>query len=56
MTPRPRRAMTYAYMLGGSFNGQSNGLPSGYVQTLKIGNVLDDARLNPLIWSRNSGA
>ncbi len=56
MTPRPRRAMTCAYMPdGSSFNGQSNVLPSSYVQTLKIGDVLDDPRLNPLIWSRNSG-
>lgn len=57
MTPRPRRAMTCAYMPdGSSFNGQSNVLPSRYVQTLKVGDVLDDRVLNPLIWSENGDA
>ena len=55
MTSRPRRAMTCAYMPeGSSFNGQPNVLPSGYVTTLKIGDVLDDPKLNPLIWSSNT--
>ncbi len=51
MTNRPRRAMTCAYMPDGeAFNGTQNVLPSEYVQTLKVGDLLNDDTINPLIW------
>ncbi|HEX8834789.1 MAG TPA: phytanoyl-CoA dioxygenase family protein [Abditibacteriaceae bacterium] len=54
MTPRPRRAMTCAYMPDGStFNGVRNILPEDYFNSLKIGDVLNNEEQNPLIWSRN---
>lgn len=57
MTPGLRRAMTCAYMPDGStFNGQPNVLPPTYMQTLKVGDVLDDDRHNPLIFSRSKKA
>ncbi|HYN89584.1 MAG TPA: phytanoyl-CoA dioxygenase family protein [Ardenticatenaceae bacterium] len=53
MTLYPRRAMTCAYMPDGStFNGQRNILPEDYFRSLKIGDVLNDERINPLIWRR----
>ncbi len=53
MTPRPRRAMTCAYMPDGCvFNGQRNVLREDYFNALKIGDVLDDPRQVPLIWKR----
>lgn len=53
MTPRPRRAMTCAYMPDGStFNGQQNVLPDDYFKSLKVGDVLNDNRINRLIWHR----
>jgi len=53
MTPRPRRAMTCAYMPDGStFNGQKNVLPDAYFKSLKPGDLIDDARQVPLIWKR----
>jgi phytanoyl-CoA hydroxylase len=53
MTPRPRRAMTCAYMPDGStFNGQKNILPTEYFQALKPGDVLDNDAQNPLIWKK----
>jgi ectoine hydroxylase-related dioxygenase (phytanoyl-CoA dioxygenase family) len=52
MTPRSRRAMTCAFMPAGStFNGTQNILPDAYVERLEIGDVLDDDRINPLVWS-----
>jgi ectoine hydroxylase-related dioxygenase (phytanoyl-CoA dioxygenase family) len=51
MTNKPRRAMTCAYMPdGATFNGQRNVLPEEYFSTLKIGDVLNDPVINPLIW------
>ena len=51
MTNKPRRAMTCAYMPDGSvFNGSQNVLPDAYFQTLKVGDVLNDDTINPLIW------
>ncbi len=51
MTAYPRRAMTCAYMPDGStFNGQQNVLPDDYFQTLKVGDLLNDDRINRLIW------
>ena len=52
MTPRPRRAMTCAYMPDGStFNGKPNILSNAYLETLAVGDVLDSPSENPLIWS-----
>jgi hypothetical protein len=43
--------MTCAYMPdGATFNGQRNVLPEEYFSTLKIGDVLNDPVINPLIW------
>lgn len=51
MTNRPRRAMTCAYMPDGStFNGTRNILPAAYFESLKVGDVLNDDTVNPLIW------
>jgi ectoine hydroxylase-related dioxygenase (phytanoyl-CoA dioxygenase family) len=51
MTPRPRRAMTCAYMPDGStFNGVQNVLPDGYFSSLAVGDVLDNDVINPLVW------
>lgn len=53
MTPRPRRAMTCAYMPDGStFNGTQNILPPETFARLKIGDVLDDDQQNPLIYHK----
>ncbi|HEY3330786.1 MAG TPA: phytanoyl-CoA dioxygenase family protein [Capsulimonadaceae bacterium] len=53
MTDRPRRAMTCAYMPGGTtFNGQLNVLPQAYAATLQVGDTIDDPAIVPLIWSR----
>ena len=53
MTPRPRRAMTCAYMPDGStFNGNQNVLPEEYFKSLKPGDVLNDAKINPLLWHK----
>jgi len=53
MTNRQRRAMTCAYMPDGStFNGKRNVLPESYFTTLKVGDLLDDDTVNPLIYKR----
>ena len=53
MTTRPRSGMTCAYMPDGStFNGQQNILPHGYFGSLKIGDVLNNEELNPLVYAR----
>ena len=53
MTPFPRRAMTCGYMPDGStFNGQRNVLPEDYFNSLKVGDVLNNDEINPLIWRR----
>ena len=55
MTNRPRRAMTCAYMPDGStFNGQQNVLPDEYFRSLKIGDVIDDPVVVPLIFRAES--
>lgn len=52
MTNRPRRAMTCAFMPEGStFNGTKNVLPDEYFKRLKVGEVLEDSKINPLVWS-----
>jgi phytanoyl-CoA hydroxylase len=56
MTPGFRRAMTCAYMPEGNvFNGQKNILPDEYVQTLNIGDALDNDEQNPLIYHASVG-
>jgi phytanoyl-CoA hydroxylase len=51
LTPRPRRAMTCAYMPDGStFNGTQNVLPDDYVASLAIGDTLSDDAVNPLVY------
>jgi len=51
MTPGFRRAMTCAYMPDGStFNGQQNILPPDEIAKLKIGDLLENDTLNPLIY------
>ena len=53
ITPGLRRAMTCAYMPDGStFNGIKNILPTDYFETLKIGDVLDNDALNPVVWKK----
>lgn len=53
LTPRPRRAMTCAYMPDGStFNGQRNILTKEYFATLTVGDTLDNEDENPLIWRK----
>jgi phytanoyl-CoA hydroxylase len=53
MTSGFRRAMTCAYMPDGNvFNGTPNILPDDYLQTLKIGDLLNNDAQNPLIYHR----
>ena len=53
MTCHPRRAMTCAYMPDESrFNGKQNVLPQDYLKGLKVGDLLDDPVINPLVWRR----
>ena len=53
MTRGTRRAMTCGYMPDGStFNGIQNVLPQRYFDSLKIGDMLDNDSINPLIWHR----
>ncbi len=52
MTPRPRRAFTCAYMPDHSrFNGEPNVLPERILNTISVGDLLDDESQNPLIFS-----
>jgi phytanoyl-CoA hydroxylase len=54
MTNGFRRAMTCAYMPDGSvFNGQANILPDEYLQTLKVGDTLNNDQQNPLIFHKS---
>jgi ectoine hydroxylase-related dioxygenase (phytanoyl-CoA dioxygenase family) len=53
MTGGFRRAMTCAYMPDGHvFNGEANVLPESYLQTLKVGDPLNNDAQNPLIFDR----
>jgi hypothetical protein len=53
MTGGFRRAMTCAYMPDGNvFNGQANVLPENYLNTLKVGDTLNNDEQNPLIFDR----
>ena len=52
MTNDFRRAMTCAYMPDGNvFNGTANILPERYLQTLEIGDLLNNDDQNPLIYN-----
>ena len=54
MTSGYRRAMTCAYMPDGNvFNGTPNILPEEYLQTIKIGDQLNNDIQNPLIYRRD---
>jgi phytanoyl-CoA hydroxylase len=54
MTNNPRRAMTCAYMPdGATFAGKKSILPEELFTRLKIGDVLNDSAVNPLVWSRD---
>jgi hypothetical protein len=45
--------MTCAYMPDGStFNGEPNILPETYLQTLQIGDLLNNDAQNPLIYHK----
>ncbi len=51
MTSGYRRAMTCAYMPDGNiFNGEPNILPEAYLNTLKVGDLLNNEEQNPLIY------
>ncbi len=51
MTARHRRAMTCIFMPdGATFNGQKNILTDKQLQTLQVGDVLDDKTTNPLVY------
>lgn len=53
MTPGSRRAMTCAYMPDGNvYNGIANVLPEQYLQTIKVGDALNDDAQNPLIYHK----
>ncbi len=52
MTRGLRRAMTCAYMPDGeTYNGNKNVLPLSYVETLSVGDVIDNDALVPLVYS-----
>ena len=52
MTPNPRRAFTCAYMPDHSrFNGEPNVLPERILNTIDVGDLLDDENQNPLIYT-----
>ncbi|TMM13881.1 MAG: phytanoyl-CoA dioxygenase family protein [Actinobacteria bacterium] len=52
MTPRPRRAMTCAFMPDGArYNGRPHSvLPDDYLETLRVGDPIDDDSIVPLVW------
>jgi len=53
MTPGFRRAMTCAYMPDGNvFNGTQNILSDEQVARFKVGDLLNDDKQNPLIYSK----
>ncbi len=53
MTPGFRRAMTCAYMPDGNvFNGTQNILSDEQIAWLKVGDLLNDDKQNPLIYSK----
>ena len=54
MTPGTRKAITCAFMPDGStFNGKQNVLPDDYYNSLKVGDILNNDKHNPLIYHKN---
>jgi len=54
MTRYARRAMTCAFMPdGATFNGKRNILPKEYIESLTVGDVLDNDEWNPLVWHKS---
>jgi phytanoyl-CoA hydroxylase len=54
LTPRRRRAMTWAYMPDGlTFNGQQSLLPDDYFRSLQVGDPLNNDALHRLVWRRH---
>ena len=54
MTTSARKAFTCAFMPDGStFNGNKNVLPQEYFETLKVGDVLDSEKHNPLMYHKS---
>jgi ectoine hydroxylase-related dioxygenase (phytanoyl-CoA dioxygenase family) len=57
LTQKPRRAFAIALMPEGSvFNGRQDVLSMDYFKTLKVGDVLDNNEVHPLLWSKNKKA
>jgi len=57
MTSGYRRAMTCAYMPDGNvFNGTPNILPENYLETLKLGDLLNNDAQNPLIYRQEKNS
>eukprot|EP01097_Dermamoeba_algensis_P005280 TRINITY_DN3350_c0_g1_i1.p1 TRINITY_DN3350_c0_g1~~TRINITY_DN3350_c0_g1_i1.p1 ORF type:complete len:254 (-),score=38.89 TRINITY_DN3350_c0_g1_i1:123-884(-) len=54
MTNARRRAFTMQFMpLNSTFNGKQNILTNEQLQKLKIGQLLEDESINPLLWRRS---
>lgn len=52
MSNGQRRAMTCAFMPdGATFNGQRNILSDTQLESLAVGDAIDDAEYNPIVWS-----
>ena len=55
MTPYWRRAMTCSYMpVGATFNGLQHVLSVERAGSMRVGEVLDDEEMVPLVWSNES--
>ncbi|MBC7785840.1 MAG: phytanoyl-CoA dioxygenase family protein [Burkholderiales bacterium] len=55
ITNKPRRAYAVAFMPDGStFNGIKDVLPDEYFKSLKVGDLLNNEKVHPLLW-RDSG-
>ncbi|MGH7214112.1 MAG: phytanoyl-CoA dioxygenase family protein [Tepidisphaeraceae bacterium] len=53
MTNKPRKAFAVAFMPeGATFNGNKDVLPTEYFRRLRVGDLLNDERHHPLIWSK----
>jgi phytanoyl-CoA hydroxylase len=53
LTNKPRRAFAVAFMPEGSkFNGRQDVLSAEYFKTLKVGDVLNDDVVHPLLWRK----
>ncbi len=56
ITNKPRKAYAVAFMPDGSvFNGIKDVLPADYFKSLKVGDVLNDPQVHPLVWKDDSG-